>query len=368
MNENLTEILDTLNDPARLKEMDPQGMLRLAIQFPQQCQEAVGIRWQNTEAKSDAPEIRNVVVTGMGGSAIGGEFARALVEEYGSVPLIVNRDYTLPHWVDAHTLVITMSYSGGTEETLAAFAEAKSKGAQIAVITSGGKILEMAKADGLPHAIVPGGQPPRSALGFMFFPLFRFLAAKGLLGQEHDFSLDVEEALDLLDMKATAYSPSIPTAHNPAKQLALDLYGKIPVIYGSQGYRGVVATRWKGQFNENGKLAAFANVLPEQNHNEILSWTNAEKQSANFSIIFLRDPDETARLPRIAKRVQVTKEIIGDAYPIYEAVAEGDSMLERMMSLVTLADYVTIYLALLDGTDPTTIAGIDRLKEELSKV
>ncbi len=368
MNPEHTALLDNLSDPARLQALDPQGMLQLAIQFPQQCQEAVGIRWQNAAPETGASEIHNVVVSGMGGSAIGGDFARALMEEYGTVPLVVNRDYTLPSWVNKHTLVLTMSYSGGTEETLAAYAQAKQKGAQIAVVTSGGKIGEMAKADGNPFAIVPGGQPPRSALGFMFFPLFRFLASKGLLGTEHDFSLDVEEALDLLDLKATAYSPSIPAEHNPAKQLALDLYGKIPVIYGSQGYRGIVATRWKGQFNENAKLAAYANVLPEQNHNEILSWTNANKQASSFSILFLRDPDETAKLPRIAKRVEVTKEIIGSGYPIHEIFSEGDSMLERMMSLVTLADYVTIYLALIDGTDPTTIAGIDRLKEELSKV
>ena len=366
-NEAQIELLDNLTQ-TRLAEFDPQGMLELAIRFPQQCQEAVGVRWQNATPDPNAPEIRNVVVTGMGGSAIGGDFARALIEEYGTVPLIVNRDYTLPSWVDQHTLVVTMSYSGGTEETLSAFDAAKAKGAQIAVITSGGKIAELAKTNNLPFAIVPGGQPPRSALGFMFFPLFRLLAAKGLLGETHDFSLDVEEALDLLDMKATAYSPTIPAAHNPAKQLALDLYGKVPVIYGSQGYRGVVAIRWKGQFNENAKLAAFANVLPEQNHNEILAWTLAAKQTPNFSIIFLRDPDETAKLPRIAKRVEITKEIIGSDYPIHEVVSEGDSVLERMMSLVTLADYVTIYLALLDGTNPTTIAGIDRLKEELSKV
>lgn len=366
MNLNHHPLLDTLNDPPNRQALDPQDMMGLVLAFPQQCREGYTIGQQAWREPAGAATIRQVVVTGLGGSAIGGDLARCLMDEYGAVPLIVNRDYTLPRYVGPETLVLAVSYSGNTEETLAAYAEAKAEGAQRAVITSGGKIGAQAVADGVPIAVVPGGQPPRSATGYLFFPMIAYLARCGLL--DRDLSADIEETLAQLERMAGALGPDVPAAQNPAKRLAVALYEKLPVIYGSQGYRGAVAYRWKSQINENAKEAAFANVLPEQNHNEILAWTLAQRQAQNWSVVLLRDPQEAAVSPRIARRAEVTKELIATEADVHEVWAEGRSLLARMFHLIYFGDFVSVYLAYLNGICPTVIAAIDHLKAELAKL
>ena len=373
MSDSPVSLLDRLHDAEHFAALDPQNMLGLVQKFPQQCRDAAKIRWQYGPGHTDKMDIRQVVVTGLGGSAIGGDFARSMMEAFGTVPLVVNRDYNLPHWVGPHTLVIAGSYSGNTEETLAAYQAAQNVNAQIAVVSSGGELSKMAREDGNPIAVVPGGQPPRSATGYMFFPTIRFLISRHLLENktrkdDPNFEFPIEETLDRLTKMETELGPDVPTESNPAKQMAAALCGKIPVIYGSQGWRGVVATRWKGQFNENAKVAAFANVLPEQNHNEILAWTQAQKQAQNWAAIFLRESDEAATLPRIARRVAVTKELLGENVEAHEVFSQGDSLLERMFSLIYFADFVTVYLAYLYGICPTDIAAIDHLKAEMSKI
>ncbi len=373
MSESPALLLDRLHDADTFDALDPHDMLGLVRKFPQQCREAAKIRWQYGPGHTDKRDIRQVVVTGLGGSAIGGDFARSMMEAFGTVPLIVNRDYVLPHWVGPHTLVIAGSYSGNTEETIAAYRAAQNVNAQIAVVSSGGELSKMAREDGNPIAVVPGGQPPRSATGYMFFPALRFLISRHLLenkanNEDPNFEFPIEETLDRLTKMAAELGPDIPTASNPAKQMAIALCGKIPIIYGSQGWRGIVATRWKGQFNENAKVAAFANVLPEQNHNEILAWTQAQRQAQNWTAIFLRESDEAEQLPRIARRVEVTKQLLGENVEALEVFSQGESLLERMFSLIYFADFVTVYLAYLYGICPTDIAAIDHLKSEMSKL
>lgn len=358
-------LLDTLTDPERFTTLDPHDMLGLVRAFPQQCRQAVAIGRQSWQGVAPRGAIRQVVVSGVGGSAIGGDLARCLMDEYGAVPLIVNRDYTLPQFVGPETLLVAVSYSGDTEETLAATAAAKKAGAQLAAITSGGKLRTLAEADGIPLALVPGGQPPRSATGYLFFPLIACLARFGLLTR--DLTADVEETLARLETLAAAWGPDVPTTQNPAKQLAVALHGRLPVLYGSQGYRGAVAYRWKSQINENAKEAAFANVLPEQNHNEILAWTLAQRQAQTWAVVFLRDPRETSEAPRIARRVEVTRALIADAADVQEAWAEGDSLLARMFHLLYLGDFASVYLAYLNGVCPTDIGAINHLKAELAK-
>ncbi len=365
MSDTQLPILDSLHD-LQLRRLDPFDMMRLVLKFAQQCQEGIALGQSFPNEPADRPEIRNVVFTGLGGSAIGADFVRSLMEECGTVPMQVNRDYTMPSYVGPHTLVIAGSYSGNTEETLAAYAAAKRTGAQCAVVTSGGTIRRLAEEAGDTVALVPGGQPPRSATGYMLFPMLGYLAHRGLF--THDLTPDLTEAVTLLETMAAVLGPDVPTARNPAKKLALDLFGKIPVIYGSQGYRGAVAVRWKGQFNENAKLAAFANVFPEQNHNEILAWTLAARQSQNWAVLFLRDHKEAAEMPRIAHRVEVTKQVIGSAAVIREVWAKGDSLIARMLYLAHYADYVTVYLAYLNAICPTDIASIDHLKAEMAKL
>ncbi len=354
-----------LDDRKAMSALDPQDMMGLTTGFPAQCRKAAEIA-AAFEPPLTQRTVRNVVVTGLGGSAIGGDLLRCIAEETSVAPLVVNRDYHLPGFVGQETLVICASYSGGTEETLSAYRQARARCAQIVCITSGGALGEMAKADHVPVISIPGGQPPRASTGYLFFPMLAVLAKRGLLDRSVD--VDVEETLALLDRLGGEYGPGTPSAENPAKQLADKLHLRIPVFYGSQGWRGAVANRWKCQFNENAKIHAFANVLPEQNHNEILAWTQCRSQARRWSVVMLRDPDEKRDAPRIAKRVEVTKSIIGRAAQTHEAWAQGETTLARMFSLVYLGDFVSVYAALLLGTNPTTIAGIDRLKAELAKL
>ena len=238
-------LLDSLCDEAVTQRIDPHDMMGLVLKFPAQCRQAADITPASGAPLREPKEIRQVVLTGLGGSAIGGDFARCLMEESGSVPMIVNRDYSLPHWVGPHTLVIAASYSGNTEETLNAYAEAKAAGAQQAAITSGGKLRALAEQDGVPIGIVPGGQPPRSATGYMFFPLMNLLISRGVLNGS--LLENVEETLGALQVIAKRLGPGIPVSDNPAKQMAIALHCSIGTVASrlSRGHK-LLAERLKG--------------------------------------------------------------------------------------------------------------------------
>lgn len=356
-----------LDNPAAIRALDPHDMIGLTVAFPDQCRQGEHIGADFTAAAPpNRTSIQNIVVTGLGGSAIGGDLLRCLADEYGEAPLIVNRDYSLPAFVSSQTLVLAASYSGNTEETLSAYTAARARRAQIVCVTSGGELARRADADGVPVCLIPGGQPPRASTGYLFFPLLAILARRGLL--KRMLAAGITETTELLDRLRKDWGPETPLENNPAKRLALALHNRLPVLYGSHGYRGVVANRWKCQFNENAKQHAFANVFPEQNHNEILAWTLANRQAPRWSVVYLRDPTEREAMPRIARRVEVTESIIGDAAESHEVWAEGDSLLARMLGLFYLGDFVSVYAAYLHGVDPTTIDGIDRLKAEMAKL
>lgn len=356
-------LLDTLHDPAVRKRLDPRGMVELVEGFPAQCRQAWGIAESLPGMADTIGRLRSVVVTGLGGSAIGGDLAKCLVDADGTLPLIVNRDYGLPHFVGPDTLVVAISYSGDTEETLSAYTAARRAGARLAVITSGGKLAGLASDDGALCAIVPGGQPPRSATGYLLFPLLAILDRCGALGS--GLNAHAAETLNGLEGLALRYGASAPTAENRAKEIASALYGTLPVIYGSQGYCGAAAYRWKCQFNENSKQAAFAGVFPEQNHNEIVGWKLAGRQAPAWSVVYLRDPDEAANAPQTAVRVAATRELMEPGATVIEAEAEGCSLLARLMSLVYLGDFVSLYTAYLNDVCPTEIQYIDLLKRKL---
>lgn len=356
---------DLLDDPGAMRDLDPSGMMDLTVGFAAQCREAVRIAAAFAPGPVPQRPVNNVVVTALGGSAIGGDLLRCLAARETDVPLIVNRDYTLPAFVSKDTLVIAASYSGGTEETLAAYAQARQRGAQIVCVTSGGILADRADTDGAPVWRIPGGQPPRASTGYLFFSMLAALAWRGLLRRSVD--ADVEETLELLEDLRGEYGPSVATDANPAKALARELQGRVPVFYGAQEYLGVVAVRWKGQYNENAKSHAFANVLPEQNHNEILAWALARRQAPRWSVVYLRDPRERLETPRLAHRVDVTAKVIGRSVRSREVVARGESLLARMFSLVYLGDFASVYAAYLNGIDPTIIPGIDRLKSAMRR-
>lgn len=350
-----------LDDLAALKALDPGDMMGLTLSFPEQCAGAVAIA-RAADLLPLPRSVGSVVVTGLGGSAIGGDMLRALMDTQAHVPCMVNRDYHLPAWVNENTLVLVASYSGNTEETLSAYADAQNAGALVLAVTSGGTLAGQARADGHTVITVPGGQPPRSATGFLFFPLLIALARLDLLP---DQDTAVAETLALLQRQRDRLKPDVLLNDNPAKQLATALHGTLPVVHGTTGYLGVCAYRWKCQFNENAKTMGVPSAYPELDHNEIIGWVKATEQLPNWSLITLVDPDAG---PKMRKRIEVTTRLIGNAAQQFEITVEGNSLLARMLSTNYLGDFVSVYLALCYDADPTVIANIDTLKAELSAV
>lgn len=349
-----------LDDRSYVTRVDPSGMYDLTVGFPGQVQRALDISWSSAlpdwKVKPD-----NVILTGLGGSAAGGDFARALFEFESSVPFIVNRDYFLPRWAGSGTLVFATSYSGNTEETLSAYDDAKRKGCSLVCVTSGGKLAELAKADGWPLIPIPGGQPPRTALGYLFAPVVVASEKLGLLPKQ-----DWGAALTVLDKCVADWSVDVPFDDNPTKQLAKALFGKLSVIYGLGFWQGLVAGRWKGQICENAKNLTFAHTFPELCHNEVLGWVEAGKQGAGrWAAVVLQDGTESAKMK---KRAEVTSRLISNVADTHTVTARGATLLERMLSLTLFGDFTSIYLAALNGVDPENIDSINILKAELSKV
>ncbi|MHB8984662.1 MAG: bifunctional phosphoglucose/phosphomannose isomerase [Eubacteriales bacterium] len=342
------------------RRVDSTGILLAVEDLPGQCATAYWDLARNVELPQ-MEAISNIVVSGLGGSAIGGDLLRVYAGERISVPVIVNRDYTLPKYVGPDTLVLAISYSGNTEETLSAYEEARSRGAGIVAITTGGKLAEMAQRDGVPVIGVPCGISPRAATGFLFIPTLTVLTRFGFLP---DLTEEMQEMIGHIRELGKKLDPSVPEEENQAKRIAHKLKGKIPVIWGSCGNTEVVAQRWKGQINENAKAPAYWNVLPELNHNEIVGFQFPCEVLKKIHIIFLRDKQDH---PRVQKRIEITKGIIKDRVDGYtEVYATGKSDLARLYSLIYVGDYTSIYLAALYGIDPGPVKVIDFLKKELA--
>ncbi|NPV91650.1 MAG: bifunctional phosphoglucose/phosphomannose isomerase [Firmicutes bacterium] len=334
-------------------------MLRVLWNLPEQCEEAWRI---GTEAVFELPTgFDQVVVTGLGGSAIGGDLLRVYATSEAAVPVLVNRDYRLPAFVGPRTLVFAVSYSGNTEETLSAYDDARARGASMMAVTTGGQLAERARRDGVPLVIIPGGISPRAASGYLFLPTLAVMQRVGLLG---DAGPSVAETVNLLKEMREELGPQSPENRNLAKQLARRFFQRIPVIYGSSGTTETVAMRWKGQINENSKAMAYFNVFPELNHNEIVGTEKPAAKLKDLELIFLSDP---ADHPRVKARLEITRGLIGERVgAITEVAARGGSKLARAYSLIYVGDYASVYLALMYGIDPTPVKLIDALKKRLS--
>lgn len=340
------------------KSADPQGMLGWVNALGDQMRDALALAQSISAEGWTRPKA--VVIAGMGGSAIGADLVRGLVEDQLPVPIMVNRDYRLPGFVDEDTLVIASSYSGGTEETLSAYEHARQLGASVAVTTTGGELGRRAEKAGLPVVTIPKGLQPRAALAYSLVPLLVLLHRAGLVD---DPAADVEEAASLLDERRSRLGPEAPVSDNPAKGLALTHYGGLPLIYGSPGWKAAVAYRWKCQVNENAKAAAVWNVLPELNHNETEGWQHPEL-NRHVHVVMLADDGDPEPIRR---RMDATAAVMeGRVGSIQRVSSEGKSPLARMMSLVQMADYVSVYLALLYGVDPTPVTAIEDLKRRLA--
>ena len=327
-------------------------MKDLVAAFTQQMREAVSIGEKAILTPSKQP-IRNVLVTGLGGSGIGGTIMAQVTDKELSVPMTVNKDYFLPAFVDAHTLVIVSSYSGNTEETVQAMEAALARGAKITCVTSGGKIAEMAKKNGCDMITIPGGMPPRACFAYSFTQLFYVLAAHRLIN--NSFREDVNATIALLDKEEEQMKAD-------AKSMAQKLIGKLPIIYCEARYEGV-AIRFRQQINENSKMLCWHNILPEMNHNELVGWTEPQ---ADAVVMMMRSEDDYSRTQ---KRMDIISEIVKKYAPGYIVLqSKGATQLQRSMYLLHLGDWISWYIAEIKDIDATEVNVIDFLKAELSKL
>jgi glucose/mannose-6-phosphate isomerase len=349
-----------LDNASAYRQFDKSGMLHHLHEFPEQCQKA----WekvQKFELPREYARISNVVILGMGGSAIGGDIVRRLALAESKVPVFVHRDYGLPAFVDANTLVIASSYSGNTEETLSAFAESLKNRSKKLAITSGGRLKQLAEDNGIRVFVIDYQAPPRAAFPHSFVPLMGIFQKLGLLG---DKSADLQEALDILKKLSRDLIETRPLASNPAKQLAARLHGRVAVIYGAEMF-SEVAGRWKGEFNENSKAWAFFENFPELNHNAVVGYEFPPEAKERIFVLMLRS---SSLHPRNLLRFEVTAKLLAKAGIAHEFMeARGKSALAQVLSLVFLGDYASFYLSMLNEVDPTSTDAINFVKQYLAQ-
>jgi glucose/mannose-6-phosphate isomerase len=344
-------------DRETLGRFDPTDQLTDVLAIPEHLRDAL---WKVESAGLEPwDSAGGMIVAGMGGSAMGGQLARAILGDHASRPLLAARAYGLPPWTTPDTTVLCASYSGDTEETLACYEAAGVIGARRVVVTSGGKLADLARADEVPVVPVAGGFAPRAAVAYMTVAALQVAALCGV-GPGMNSELDV--AADHLEELVIEWGPEGPP-DGLAKRLARALHGTVPVVAGA-GLTTPIAYRWKTQVNENAKAPAYALELPELDHNEIVGWPGAA-EFGRFSAVFLDDCDMH---PRVKERIELTARLIASgASSVHRVESRGQTAVERVFSLVLLGDLVSIYLAALRGVDPYAVEVLDRLKAELAR-
>lgn len=329
------------------------------------AQDALGIaekQGQQLTHEFDIPPldftVENIVFAGMGGSALAALLS--LSWPGYTLPFEISRDYSIPAYVSDKTLFIASSYSGNTEETVEALGKAAEKGAHIVVIASSGKLEGIAAEKGYPFAKLPSGYQPRHAVLYGLKALVTILERAKLVAAD-SAERTLQEAADFLNGVVAEWRADVPTVQNPAKQLALELSGKSPVVYAGPKLFPA-AYKWKISFNENAKNVAWCDQFPEFNHNEFLGWTSHPIDKP-YAVIELRSELEHER---VQKRFTITDKLLSGRWPQPHVVnATGDGILEQLLYCVALGDFVSIYLALLNGLNPSPVDLIEKLKAEL---
>jgi glucose/mannose-6-phosphate isomerase len=342
----------------RIRAADPEGMLGRIKELGKQVRDS----WQIVRAAQLPPaygDVRNITVIGMGGSAIGGDLAAALLAGELKMPMSVHRDYGLPACVGRDSLVIASSYSGNTEETLSAFEEARKRGAKVLALTTGGTLATQARAANYPVVTFSYEARPRATLGYS---LGLVLGSLTRLGLTRDLSADIDSAVaDLAKLEERVHEGA---RTNDAKKLATGLYGRIIFAYGA-GVMGVMARRVKGQWNENAKNWAAFDVLPELDHNAVVGFPHPDLAREALTVLFLRSDRDN---PRHKLRFDVTRELLDRASIQHKSLQfGGSSMLSEVLQMTLFTDYVSFYVALLNGADPSPNTSIDYLKDRLAK-
>jgi len=320
--------------------------------FSNHLREAIEIA-NNTTLTPYTKEIRNVLICGLGGSGIGGTIVSDIVSSKVNIPIAATKDYSIPNFVNEHTLVIANSYSGNTEETLYALEKCQERGAEIAVITSGGELKTIAEENKYNKIIIPGNQPPRAMFGYAFTELFFMLNHYGII--DDSFKADFDEAITLLDTEKA-------DIQKQAMDLAKKMYKQTPVIYVANGFEGV-AVRFRQQINENSKMLCWHSVVPEMNHNELLGWrTNVD----DLAVVYFRN---TCDYDRNQIRMDINKKVISKfTSNITEIWSKGDSLIENSLYHISLGDWVSWYLSEMNNVDAIEIDVIEFLKGELAKI
>ena len=349
-------VLSLLDNVNKIQQIDKTNMLSFL--------ENVASHYRQAEKNSQKlslnyPKPNNIIITGMGGSAIGGDLLKDWAKNKIDIPIEVNRDYYLPSYANKKSLVMVLSYSGETEESLSSFLDALKKNCMICCISSGGNLINYAKRTKVPHLIVPCGMPPRAALPYLLTPLFMALEKYSSSRVSDEF----DDAIGILAQISKENSRKISTNNNYSKTLALNIGSSVPVIYGFGIYKSV-ARRFKQQFNENSKIPSRWDVFSELNHNEIVGWEQIGKFSKNYSAIFLRDKNE---LIQIKSRIELTKSLLSMPSKTFEVWSKGKYDLSKILSMICIGDFTSVYHAIMNKIDPSPVNTITQLKEKIKK-
>ena len=307
----------------------------------------------SSELNKTNNQFSNVLICGLGGSGIGGTIVNDIIYPLVGIPILSTKDYSIPNFVDENTLVIASSYSGNTEETIYALEKCKGRNAEICIITSGGKLKNIAEENNYNHILIPGGQPPRAMFGYAFTELFFVLNHYGIINDS--FKSDFKKSISLLDLEKE-------NIQKEAKELAKRIYKQTPVIYVANGFEGV-AIRFRQQINENSKMLAWHNVVPEMNHNELLGWrTNVN----DLAVVYFRNKCD---YKRNQIRMDINKKVISKfTNNITEVWSKGDTVLANSLYHINLGDWASWYLSEMNNVDAIEIDVINFLKGELGKV
>ena len=351
-------MIAALDDKEQISRIDKSGMLQVVEKSASQIVEAAKLSVAIKIEKS----FDGIIFSGMGGSAISADFISQIFFDTIKKPIFVNRSYVLPLGLGPNNLFIAISYSGETEETLAALKEAENRGMSVICVSTGGKLKEIASSKKFPFVELPLGFQPRAAFYSIFTSLVNILEALELVpDQKHG----LEESIRVIEQLRSEIGQSKPERSNDAKQLAQKMKDRIPLIFAGSGITEACGLRMKNQLNENSKIPAFLTVFPELNHNEIVGFAALNKNQHNYVMVQLRDEDENLR---IAKRIEITKSLIGvNLGGVVEIKSRGNSRLARLLSLAFYADLLSCYVAIAREVDPTPVDVITRLKKELKR-
>ena len=344
-----------------MHEIDKDDMYQSIWDFPENIIDAIKLS-ENITLKNEYLDVNNIIIAGMGGSAIGGDVVYSLIKNEIKIPFFVNRGYELPAWANSSTLIICSSYSGNTEETISILEKARSLDAKVIGITTGGVLKSLCKDYSFDFVKIPSGLQPRAALAFSFIPLLYILKKTSMIDVEVKTWL--KSSADLIKSKREEYS--LDKENNPAYQLANKLYKKLAIIYADSESLETVAVRLKGQICENSKILAYHSIYPEMNHNEIVGWENNEEFFSSYYVLWLMDEGMNSRNK---SRKSIISEILSDLNVSQQEIkVDGNSFKERFLLLIHYGDWLSYWCAILHNTDPSPVKNIQTLKDKLSKI